>query len=110
MTKLEKIMGDLGHPEHLRGTDLLRRGVDMYRPGMRMTKELYPALAKATGTNPSAVERSMRHSISVAWARGDTEAQQRFFGYRVDPLRGMPTVGEYVATMARLVRQAEGQE
>lgn len=110
MNKTDRILMELGHPERLAGTEYLRRGLEMYRPGMSMTKELYPAIAKAVGSSPSRVERCMRHSIETAWSRGSMTAQLRFFGYTVDPQKGRPTVGEYVAAMARRVHEVEGAE
>ena len=110
MNKTDRIMMDLGHPERLHGTECLRRAVMIYRPGMSMTKELYPAIAKAVGSSPRRVERNMRHSIETAWTRGNMTAQLRFFGYTVDPQKGRPTVGEYVATIARLAHEAESAE
>ena len=110
MSKIDKMMRELGHPEHLLGTNYIRVAVDLYRPGMSMTKELYPGIAAAVGSTPSRVERSIRHSIETAWQRGSTEVQLRMFGYTVDPQRGKPTVSEYVATMARLIHESESAE
>jgi two-component system response regulator (stage 0 sporulation protein A) len=104
--KLENAMLELGHPENLSGTGYLREGVELYNAGLtRMTKELYPAIAKAANTTPARVERAMRHSISAAWARSCRESQQRFFGNSINPETGTPTVGEYVARMARICRE-----
>ena len=102
MNKLDKLMNELGHPDNIRGTRYLRAAVQDYRPGMSITKELYPGIAKAEGTTASRVERAMRHSIDRAWERGNIDAQQKWFGYSVDPRKGRPTVGEYVARMARI--------
>lgn len=104
--KLDKIMLELGHSDNLTGTEYLRRGVALYDGGStRMTKELYPAIAKAAGSTPARVERAMRHSIGRAWERGSLDAQLRFFGHSVDPARGAPTVGEYLARVARICHE-----
>ena len=100
--KLNKIMLDLGHRENILGTAYLRHGVTLYDGGLRsMTKELYPTIAKEVDSTPSRVERAMRHSITSAWGRGSTEEQVLLFGYTVDPKRGAPTVGEFIALVAR---------
>ena len=104
LKKLDEIMSELGHQERHVGTGYIREAVSIYERGMSMTKDLYPALAKAAGTTPSRLERAMRHSITSAWARGNTDAQHRLFGYSVDPERGSPMVSEYVARMARICR------
>ena len=104
--KLENVMLDLGHPENLSGTKYLREGVELYDAGYtRMTKEVYPALAKAAGTTAAGVERSMRLSIASAWNRGDPDSIRQYFGNTIDPERGAPTVGEYLARMARICHE-----
>lgn len=108
--KLDEVMLELGHTENIKGTEYIRIGCALYERDMAMTKELYPAIAKAANTTPSRVERAMRHSITSAWNRGSIDAQRKYFGYTVRPDRGAPTVGEYVARVARICREAEGQE
>lgn len=104
--KLDQNMRELGHPDHLSGTEYLRTAVGIYHPGIGMTKELYPAIARAHDTTPSRVERAMRHSIQNAWSRGNMESQLRMFGYTINPTTGVPTVGEWCATMARICRES----
>lgn len=103
--KLDEIMLEMGHPENLKGTDFIRKAVALYGPDVRLTKELYPAIAKAAGSTPSRVERAMRHSICTAWNRGSTEAQLRLFGYTVNPNTGVPKVGEYLARLHRVCHE-----
>lgn len=108
---VENALMNLGHDFRCRGTEYMIQAARDYVPGMGLTKQLYPALAKANKTTAGAVERAMRHSIEKAWTfRGSEEARLHYFGNSVDPQRGMPQVGEYVARMARLYRQAAGQE
>lgn len=109
--KLDECMLELGHPENQLGAGYIRLGVPLYDAGCRsMTKELYPAIARAADTTPSRVERAIRHSIETAWTRGSREAQYRMFGFSIDPNTGKPTVGEYVARMARLCRTSADAE
>lgn len=100
--KLDDILLELGHDDFNLGTAYIRQAVKDYRPGIAMTKELYPGLARAVGSSPARVERMMRHSIEKAWARNDFQGQLKYFGWSVDPDRGRPTVGEYVARLARI--------
>lgn len=109
--KLDECMLELGHPENHLGAGYIRLGVPLYDAGCRsMTKELYPAIARAANTTPSRVERAIRHSIETAWMRGNPDAQRRLFGYSIDPYTGKPTVSEYVARMARLCRMSADAE
>lgn len=104
--KMDNMLLELGHDDFNRGTGYLREAVRMYEPGMRLTKELYPALAKAHDSSGGAVERSIRHSIEKAWSRGSAEARLRYFGYSYSPETGRPQAGEYVARLARLCHEA----
>lgn len=104
--KMEEMMLKLGHPENLRGTEYIRQGIEMRDAGRaQLTKDIYPAIAKAAGTTASRVERCMRHSIEVAGTRGNPDEWVRVFGWSCDPGRGLPTVGEYLARMARVCRE-----
>lgn len=58
-----------GYNEAWSGTQSIRQAIDYCLTAERtpaMTKELYPALAKAAGKSPAAVERSMRYAVSRA--------------------------------------------
>lgn len=103
--KLENLLLELGHAENMAGTELIRVAVRMYRPRIGLTTELYPAIAGEVGTTPGRAERSMRYAIEVAWRRGSAEAQQRLFGWSINPLRGVPTIGEYLARLWRLCHE-----
>ena len=66
----------------------------------RITKELYPSIAKKFNTTPSKVERAIRHSIDVAWSRGKVENINQLFGYVVYDKNDKPTNGEFIALVA----------
>lgn len=104
--KLDEIMLDLGFPENLTGTRYVREAVRRYRPGMSMTKELYPAIAKACSSTPFRVERCMRHATEIAFERSAwTNAGARYFGSGIGPFTCAPTNGELVARLERLTRE-----
>lgn len=103
--KIDTALKELGHPENQLGTGYLRLACREWYPGIMLTKELYPGIAKAVGSTPSRVERAMRHSIETAWMRSPLDTQLRYFGNTIDPQRGKPTVGEYVATVALICRE-----
>ena len=101
--KMDEALLELGFPERLKGTEVLRRAAEQYaeRPGQSLTKELYPALAEAFNAEPTQIERNMRHAIERAWRDGNQEYQRRLFGWTYSAQMGRPTVGE---TIARIVR------
>lgn len=56
-----------------------------YKPELisKITKELYPGIAKRFNTTPSKVERAIRHAIEVSWTRGKIENINKLFGFNV---------------------------
>lgn len=103
--KMDRILIDLGHDEYSRGTAYIRYAVRLYEPGMALTKEVYPAVAKRFGTTPSRAERAMRYTICKAWGRSNLWTKSQYFGsaYRAD--LGRPAVGEYIARLAYLTKE-----
>lgn len=105
--KLDATLLTLGLRDILIGTEYVRRAVRSYRPGMSMTKVLYPAVAAAAGSTPSRVERAMRHAIETGFDRsGYSDEVLAIFGNTIDPNKGKPTVSEFVAALARHCREA----
>lgn len=104
--KLDEVLLELGHDDFNRGTAYIREGVKHFEAGKRMmTKELYPAIARAHGSSSARIERMMRHSIEKAWSRNPLDSQTKYFGFSIDPARGKPTVGEYCARLAVICRE-----
>ena len=66
----------------------------------RITKELYPGIARKFATSASTVERAMRHAIDVAWTRGQMENITLLFGSRLYVKHDKPTNGEFIAMIA----------
>lgn len=99
----------LGVSPHLQGFEMLRHGA-MYllksdaAADIRIMYELYPAVAKATGTNVSIVEHAMRHAIEVAWMRADLNALDAFFGYTTRDNKPTPSNSAFLFTLAERVR------
>ena len=94
----------LGIPAHIKGYQYLREAVRMVLADHdvinRITKELYPGIARKFDTTSSKVERAMRHAIEVAWSRGRLESVNRIYGYRVFSPEDKPTNGEFIALIA----------
>ena len=102
--RLGSLFLTIGIPAHIKGYQFLRCGVKMVieQPDMinRITKELYPSIAKHFGTTASKVERAIRHAIEVAWNRGRVDTLNRAFGCRVCTPEDKPTNGEFIAMLA----------
>ena len=94
----------IGIPAHIKGYSYLREAVKMVMEDHnlinRITKELYPGIARRFSTTPSKVERAMRHAIEVAWSRGRLDSVNRIYGYKVFSAEDKPTNGEFIALIA----------
>ena len=108
--KLDNVLLTCGLRDNLLGTDYARRAVRMYRPGMAMTKELYPAIAAAVGSSGARVERAIRHAIETGFDRcGYDNEVLTMFGNTIDPSSGKPCNGDFIARVARICREGLGE-
>lgn len=102
--KISNIFLTIGIPAHIKGYHFLREAIKMVVENSdlinRITKELYPGIAKKFNTTPSKVERAIRHAIDVAWSRGKVENINKLFGYVVYNKNEKPTNGEFIALVA----------
>ena len=102
--RLGSLFLTMGIPAHIKGYQFLRQAVKMVvaDPDVinRITKELYPGIARYFGTSASKVERAIRHAIEVAWNRGRVETLNTAFGCRVCTPEDKPTNGEFIAMIA----------
>ena len=94
----------IGIPAHIKGYQYLREAVKLVLENNdminRITKELYPGVARHFGTTSSKVERAIRHAIEVAWSRGRVDNINQIFGYNVCSIQVKPTNGEFIALIA----------
>jgi two-component system response regulator (stage 0 sporulation protein A) len=97
---------DLGMTPGLLGFGYLKEAVKLTMDDesvvhKRVTKVLYPTIAKMFSTSSSRVERAMRHSIETAWNRagGPSRAQIEMLRESVNGHRNVPTNTEFVATV-----------
>lgn len=109
--KITDIFLLIGIPAHIKGYHFLREAIKMVvKDGdviNRITKELYPGIAKKFKTTPSKVERAIRHAIDVAWSRGKVENINQLFGYVVYDENDKPTNGEFIALIADKLNMEE---
>lgn len=98
------ILHEIGIPSHIKGYHYLRDAIVLAIEDQdaidRVTKILYPRIARSYSTTACSVERAIRHAIEVAWDRRDVDTMQRFFGCAVRNARGKPTNSEFIAHIA----------
>lgn len=106
------IIHEIGVPAHIKGYQYIRDAILMSINDREMinsiTKVLYPTISKKYQTTPSRVERAIRHSIEVAWMRGNPDTIEEYFGYTVSDGKGKPTNSEFIALIADKLRLSHG--
>lgn len=66
----------------------------------KITKDLYPTVAKENNSSSSKVERAIRNAIEIAWTKGKVENINSLFGMNLYSKYEKPTNGEFIALMA----------
>ena len=87
----------LGYNYILDALKMIRKNQDSLK---NITKELYPELGRMYKTQPCNIERAIRHAIEHAWNMGNVELKNDIFGYTVNPEKGRPSNGEFLAAIA----------
>lgn len=105
------ILREIGVPAHIKGYTYLRRAIMISVEDEdtinAITKLLYPSIAEYYHTTSSRVERAIRHAIEVAWSRGDSGMQHKYFGHTVSSIARKPTNSEFIAMLADRLRFKE---
>lgn len=106
--QITQIIHEIGVPAHIKGYHYLREAIGIVFDDVEIlgsiTKILYPRIAERYKTTPSRVERAIRHSIEVAWGRGNMDAIRKVFGYTVSASKTKPTNSEFIAMIADKLR------
>lgn len=112
--KITAIFLSVGIPAHIKGYHYLREAIRMvyFNPELisKITKELYPGIAKRFNTTASKVERAIRHAIEVSWTRGKIENINKLFGFNVYGKNDKPTNGEFIALVADKLIIEDGRD
>lgn len=84
VAKLHDTIKEMGIPANVKGYRYIQEAVllSIDNPRMldRITKYLYPAIAKEFDTTPQRVERAMRHAIGVVFEKGNMDKINEVFG------------------------------
>lgn len=108
--EITNILHEVGVPAHIKGYQYLREAITMVYYDLNVlgaiTKVLYPIIAKKFNTTSSRVERAIRHSIEVAWGRGNVDTIAHIFSYTVSYNKSKPTNSEFIAMIADKLRLA----
>lgn len=107
-SEITQIIREVGIPAHIKGYSYARDAISMITEDPELlgavTKELYPNIAQKYNTTASRVERAIRHSIEVAWSRGNSQFIDQLFGHTINSNKGKPTNSEFIAIIADKLR------
>lgn len=98
----------LGFPTHLDGYQQLCIGVPMFTedPQVRLSKELYPAIARQIGCNDGrSVEHSIRVAIEAAWKQRNRTVWAKYFTPGSGGDIPCPTNKAFICRMAELLKE-----
>ena len=98
------ILDKLGICRNIKGFNFLRDAIILCvknpETAQKITKVLYPTIAKEHKTTPERTERAIRHAIESTWSRGNTEAIDEIFGNTAHYNKGKPANSEFIALIA----------
>lgn len=94
---------EIGIPPHIKGFRYIACGIKLVLDegiGVidRMTKRLYPDIAKKFDTTPARVERAIRHAVEAACDNGLLDHHEQLFGHYVGSNKGKPVNSAFIAT------------
>ena len=75
---------------------------DQYKP-LRITKDIYPCLARKYRSTPTNIEHDIRTMVNVCW-EGNKKLLDEIAGY---PLEYKPTNSEFIDMLAYYLREIE---
>ena len=109
LVKIGETLLSLNVPAHLRGYHYLRDAVRIYVETehplkLRITRDVYPMIAKEHGDSVAGVENAIRTAVDFAWTHGNLQRLHDMFGYTVSEKHGKPGNAEFVTMVAEHIR------
>jgi two-component system response regulator (stage 0 sporulation protein A) len=106
---IKKTLRQLGVPQHILGYDYLAEAVELvirdHSILQRITKELYPTLAKHHMTTASRIERAIRHAVEIGCDNTRMEGlADELFCNSINSYTGRPTNAHFIAAVAEHVQ------
>lgn len=106
--KILNLLKEIGIPTHILGYNYLGIAIKLVLEDKeyadRITKKLYPEIAKMVGSTTSRVERAIRHAITIAFDVGNPDVHEKVFWGLYSPLKGKPTNAHAITALAEYIR------
>ena len=110
MRKVYRLIRQLGMTSKYKGyyyvAEAVMMSMELQDYPIKITKDIYPHLAKKFKSTPVNIEHDIRTVINVCWT-ANKETMDRIAGY---PLRYRPTNSEFVDMLAYYLLQTEYEE
>ena len=110
MRKVYRLIRQLGMTSKYKGyyyvAEAVMMSMELQDYPIKITKDIYPHLAKKFKSTPVNIEHDIRTVINVCWT-ANKETMDRIAGY---PLRYRPTNSEFVDMLAYYLVQTEYEE
>lgn len=109
--KIARMLRELGVPCNIRGYAYLKTAIEYVYENdeaiHRITKELYPAVAKLHNTTVSRAERAMRRAVELCFENCSPEELRYFFGNQISYHKGKVTNSAFIACLVEHIRLEE---
>lgn len=106
--KINNFIKEIGIPPHLKGYGYLKEAASLVldEPDMlnKVTKSLYPGVAKKFDTTPQRVERSIRNAVENAWTHNEIEQLSKIFGYSEEHLVNKPSNSQFIGMVVESLK------
>lgn len=103
-SKITNIMHLVGIPAKLKGYQYIRESVIISinngNISNKITKDIYPEVAKKFNTTPTRVERAIRHALEISWKNDRGSISNLLFGNPFMFQEKRPTNSEFIASIA----------
>ena len=106
---IRNVLLQIGIPASIDGfeylTEAVTLGIKNPQAVHRMTKNLYPEVAKAVGSSPSKVERSIRHAINISWSKDRIICLNQIFKLNIFKQGDKPSNHELIGLLVEKIPQ-----
>lgn len=110
MREIYRLIRQLGVTSKYKGyyflAEAVKLSVEMQGRPIKITKDIYPTLARKFKSTPVNIEHNIRTVLNLCWSSGK-ETLNAIAGY---PLRYKPTNSEFIDILAYYLSQAESEE
>lgn len=100
-SKITNIMQIVGIPAKLKGYQYIREAIllsiEQDDPSSKITKDIYPEIAKKFNSTSSRVERAIRHALEISWNTNGPSISNLLFGNSYMLGEKRPTNAEFIA-------------